>query len=151
VRLLCQELANESSQSFIRNAAGLALKNSLISSEAQKKMEYQQRWISIDENVKAQIKQMVLATLASPDARAALTAAQVVAAIASVELPLQYWPDLMKTMLDNVTSSDNAQLKQATLTAIGYVCEQIEPHILQPQSGAILTAVVQGARKEEPK
>jgi importin subunit beta-1 len=79
----------------------------------------------------------------------------------------------MKTMLENVTNTDNAQLKQATLTAIGYVCEQIvrtsdfhrceqqrtnviyviikDPHILQPQSGAILTAVVQGARKEEPK
>jgi len=31
----------------------------------------------------------------------------------------------MKILLNNVTGTENSQLKQAALTAIGYVCEQI--------------------------
>ncbi|CAG8501128.1 9352_t:CDS:10 [Paraglomus occultum] len=150
VSLLASELANEQSQSFIRNAAGLALKNSLTSSESQKKLEITQRWLSIDESLRQNVKQLVLVTLSSSDQRAASTAAQVTAAIAAIELPNNQWDDLMKILLNNVTNTENSQLKQAALTAIGYVCEQIDPEILTSQSGAILTAVAQGARKEEP-
>lgn len=47
---------------------------------------------------------------------------QVVASIAEIELPLGGWPDLIRIMLENI-STDNATLKQSTLQAIGYVCE----------------------------
>ncbi|KAG9295964.1 hypothetical protein G9A89_011816 [Geosiphon pyriformis] len=148
--LLSQELSNEQTQSFIRNAAGLALKNSLSSNEGQRKLEISQRWLAIPENTRENVKQTVFMTLGSPDSRASSTAAQVVSAIGAIELPQGQWLDLMKNLLDNVTNTDNTQLKQATLTAIGYVCESIEHEILAAQSGSILTAVVQGARKEEP-
>ncbi|RGB30737.1 armadillo-type protein [Rhizophagus diaphanus] len=150
--MLCQELANEQSQQFIRSAAGIALKNTLTSSEASRRNEMVQRWLLVDEATRQQIKQTVLSTLASPDTRAATTAAQVVSAIGAIELPADnnQWPDLMKHLLENVTSTDNSHLKIATLTAIGYICESIDPIILAPQSGAILTAVVSGAKKEEP-
>ncbi|CAG8486946.1 7548_t:CDS:10 [Ambispora gerdemannii] len=147
--LLAQELANESAQAFIRTAAGLALKNTLISNEGQRKLEFSQRWLSLEESNRANIRQTVFTTLSSPDTRTSSTAAQVVAAIAAIELPQGQWPDLIKNMLDNVQNTDNTQLKQATLTAIGFVCESIEPEILAAQSGAILTCIVSGARKEE--
>ncbi|CAG8581787.1 354_t:CDS:10, partial [Dentiscutata heterogama] len=144
------ELSNEQTETFIRNSAGLALKNSLVSSEASRRNEITQRWLNMDEATRQQIKQAVLATLGSNDQRAAATAAQVVSAIAAIELPSGQWTDLMKTLLENVTTTDNSQLKIATLTAIGFVCESIDSDILAAQSGAILTAVVSGARKEEP-
>ncbi|KAF0503152.1 ARM repeat-containing protein [Gigaspora margarita] len=150
VVMLCQELSNEQTETFIRNSAGLALKNSLVSSEASRRNEITQRWLNMDEPTRQQIKQAVLATLGSSDQRAAATAAQVVSAIAAIELPTGQWTDLMKTLLENVTTTDNSQLKIATLTAIGFVCESIDSDILAAQSGAILTAVVSGARKEEP-
>ncbi|CAG8581119.1 5197_t:CDS:10, partial [Scutellospora calospora] len=150
VVMLCQELSNEQTETFIRNSAGLALKNSLVSSEASRRNEITQRWLNMDEATRQQIKQAVLSTLASSDQRAAATAAQVVSAIAAIELPSGQWTDLMKNLLENVTTTDNSQLKIATLTAIGFVCESIDSDILAAQSGAILTAVVSGARKEEP-
>ncbi|KAI6022914.1 armadillo-type protein [Pisolithus microcarpus] len=109
--MLSSELANESSQIHIRNAAALALKNSL--------------------SARAKIKQEVLVTLASPLSRAGGFSAQVVAAIASVELPHDQWPDLIELLLGS-----------RTLQTIGYICESIKPEILSLRSNEILTAVI---------
>lgn len=78
-----------------------------------------------------------------------LSTSQVVAAIADIELPANQWPQLIQTLLDNVTSSDNSLLRQASLVCIGFICETTNPEILKNQANDILTAVVQGARKEE--
>ena len=50
----------------------------------------------------------------------------------------------------NVTG-DNASemLKESSLEAIGYICQDINPEILEAQSNQILTAIVNGMRKEE--
>jgi importin subunit beta-1 len=44
---------------------------------------------------------------------------------------------------------ENVNLRIATLQAIGYICEVVRPEVLATRSNEILTAVVQGARKEE--
>ncbi|KAK9709325.1 karyopherin Kap95, partial [Basidiobolus ranarum] len=150
VVLLCQELANEQAQPHIRTAAGLALKNTLFAREEHRKEEMVQRWLAIDPNNKAQVKQSVLNTLASPDLKAGTVAAQVISVIAAIEVPRAQWPDLIKILLDNITNTDNTNLKQSTLQAIGFICETIDPEILATQANQILTAVVTGARKEEP-
>ncbi|CAO3677794.1 unnamed protein product [Umbelopsis vinacea] len=139
--MLSQELANEAADPNIRTAAGLA--------EASRKEDYINRWLSVDENTRSQIKQWSVNTLGSSNSRAANTAAQVVAAIADIELPANQWPQLIQTLLDNVTSSDNSLLRQASLVCIGFICETTNPEILKNQANDILTAVVQGARKEE--
>jgi importin subunit beta-1 len=48
-----------------------------------------------------------------------------VAAIAEIELLHGQWPDLVHILLDNVTATDNVNLKQATLKTIGYICEGV--------------------------
>ncbi|CAO3703275.1 unnamed protein product [Rhizopus stolonifer] len=96
-----------------------------------------------------QVKQGVLQSLTSPKKAVGNISGQVIAAIAEIELPLGGWPDLINTMLNNVQTGD-AVVKQSTLQAIGYVCESIDPLILVNQSNGILTAIVQGARPEEP-
>ena len=58
----------------------------------------------------------------------------------------------MPALVQNV-SEGAAHLKQASLTAIGFICETEDADLrdsLAQHSNAILTAVVQGARKEEP-
>ena len=40
-------------------------------------------------------------------------------------------------------------MKESTLEAIGYICQDIDPEILVSQSNNILTAIVHGMRKEE--
>ena len=57
----------------------------------------------------------------------------------------------MPTLVQNVGSGED-QLKQASLTSIGFICETEDSNLrdsLVTHSNSILTAVVQGARKEE--
>ncbi|KAH7907378.1 armadillo-type protein [Hygrophoropsis aurantiaca] len=148
--MLSSELANENSQLHVRNAAGLALKNALSARETARQNDYANRWLALDNESKTKIKQESLMSLASPQPRAGAVAAQVVAAIASVELPHDQWPELVELLLGFVNNSDNTNLKISTLQAIGFICESIKPEILAVRSNEILTAVIHGARKEEP-
>ncbi|KAG0057156.1 karyopherin beta [Gryganskiella cystojenkinii] len=148
VVMLCQELSVEQSQARI--PAGLALKNALTARETVRRDEMSARWLGIDADTRLQIKNLVLTTLGTNDLRAGLTAAQVVAAIAAIELPIGEWEDVIRQMLQTLQTSDNNNLKQCTFKAIGFVCEATAPIVLATQANSILTAVVQGARKEEP-
>ena len=67
----------------------------------------------------------VLATLGTEN-HLHRSAAQCVAHIAAVELQMGTWPDLIPTLLNNVTSPQSTeQLKEASLEAIGYICEDL--------------------------
>jgi importin subunit beta-1 len=106
----------------------------------------------VDLNVKRSVKELALATLGSNDARAGQSAAQFVASIAAIEIPKDHWPELMPALVRNV-GEGSTHLKQASLATIGFICETEDLDLrdsLTQHSNAILTAVVQGARKEEP-
>ncbi|KAF8901570.1 armadillo-type protein [Mucidula mucida] len=148
--MLSAVLLDESNALHVRNAAGLALKNALTARESSRQSEYSQRWISLDLNTKNKIKQDALMTLASPNLKAGQFASQVVAAIAAVELPQDQWPELITILLGFVNNQPNTNLKIATLQTIGFICETIKPEILSLRANDILTAVIHGARKEEP-
>ena len=91
--------------------------------------------------------------------------AQIIAAIADIELPRNEWNDLMPLLMKNA-QVENVNLKKSALQTIGYICETIvsycdslfkaspckqNPEVLTGQANAILTAVAHGARKDEPK
>ncbi|KAF2683873.1 ARM repeat-containing protein [Lentithecium fluviatile CBS 122367] len=150
--ILGTELANEQSQPHIRTAAGIALKNAFSAREYARLRQVQERWLNLDASIKQNVKQLALRTLASPDARAGQSAAQFIASIAAIEIPHNQWPELMPTLVENVGHGADHQ-KQASLTTIGFVCDTDDLELreaLGHHSNAILTAVVQGARKEEP-
>ena len=150
---LAQELANENAASHIRTAAGLALKNAFSAREYVRLREVQEKWVNqVDSTVKDQVKALALKTLEAKDARAGQSAAQFIASVAAIEIPRNQWPQLMLTLVNNVEEGD-VHAKQASLTAIGFICEAEDSELresLAQHSNAILTAVVQGARKEEP-
>ncbi|KAF8658436.1 hypothetical protein AX16_001987 [Volvariella volvacea WC 439] len=148
--MLSSVLVDESSPIHIRNAAGLALKNALTARDPSRQTEYSARWLSLSTDVKAKIKQEALITLGSAQQKAGTFAAQFVAAIAAVELSHAQWPDLIEILLGFVNNQANTNLKIATLQTIGFICETIKPEILSLRSNEILTAVIHGARKEEP-
>ncbi|KDE02353.1 hypothetical protein MVLG_07086 [Microbotryum lychnidis-dioicae p1A1 Lamole] len=146
---LSNSLADVNLPSHLRNAAGLAIKNALSARDTSRSDEYAQRWKSLDPATRTQLKHAVLSTLAAADRGARNVAGQVVAAIAAIEVPAAMWPTLIAQLLELVANGDNPGLRQATLQAIGYICESMKPELLASQSNEILTAVVQGARKEE--
>lgn len=150
---LVQELANENAQGHIRAAAGLALKNAFTAREFARQTALQAKWLQqTDQDTKTRVKQLSLEVLASSNSQAGQAAAQVIASIASIELPRNQWGDLMHVLVRNV-SEGNTHQKQSSLTTIGFICESSDQELrasLVTHSNAILTAVVQGARKEEP-
>lgn len=112
----------------------------------------QEKWLGqTDPDTKKGVKELTLRTLASNNAQAGQASAQVIASIAAIELPRDQWPELLPSLVKNV--GDGADhLKQASLTTIGFICESEDADLrdsLVQHSNAILTAVVQGARKEE--
>ncbi|KAI0971956.1 armadillo-type protein [Xylaria arbuscula] len=149
---LVQSLADENAEAQIRVAAGLALKNSFTAREFARAQELQAKWLQqTDQETKNRVKALALQTLSSNNSQAGNAAAQVIASVASLELPRDQWPELMGTLVQNVSNGAPHQ-KQASLTCIGYICDSQDAELrtaLIAHSNAILTAVVQGARKEE--
>jgi len=151
--MLSAEMAKEDSQQPIRAAAGLALKNAVSVRDRTRLAELQDKWLNkVDPSIQAQVKENALKTLQSDNVRAGTSAAQFIAALATIELPRNKWPELMPALVRNVGEGLDA-LKQSSLRTIGYIAESEDPGLresLTQHSNAILTAVVQGARKEEP-
>lgn len=144
-------MANENADPSIRQAAGIALKNAFAFRDVSRLREVQARWLQgVDPNIKKQVKDLALQTLNS-QRNAANSAAQLIATIAAIELPRNEWNDLMPTLVSNV-GTGNERLKMSSLTTIGFICESDDSDLRESlimHSNAILTAVVQGARKEE--
>ncbi|PWY98805.1 putative karyopherin beta-1 subunit [Testicularia cyperi] len=147
--MLAAELANEASPAHIRTAAGLAVKNALTARDPARVEEYTARWTALPQDNRNDIKQKTLTTLGSQEHRAGTAAAQVIAAIAAIELPVGLWNELISQLLGAMADQSNMRLRQSALQAIGFTCEGIQSDVLTAQSNEILTAVIQGARKEE--
>lgn len=62
--------------------------------------------------------------LGSTSKQVGTVAAQVVSAMASVELPVEQWPELIEVLLGFMNQT-NPNLRVATLQAIGFICETI--------------------------
>ncbi|XP_076905893.1 importin subunit beta-1-like [Bidens hawaiensis] len=150
---LSLELSNDGKPIESRRLAGIVLKNSLDAKDATTKDHLVQRWMSNDASFRSQVKGLLLNTLGSSVSEAGHTAAQVIAKIASIEIPRKEWPELIGSLLGNMTQQDKpASLKQATLEALGYVCEEISHNdLVQDEVNSVLTAVVQGMNVSEPK
>ncbi|XP_078428286.1 ARM repeat superfamily protein [Wolffia australiana] len=141
---LSTELANNEKPVDSRKLAGLILKNALDAKEHHRRLELTQRWLSLDAAIKGQVKSCLMQTLFSLVVDARSTASQVIAKIASIELPHQQWPELIDSLLANV-HQPQPHVKQATLDTLGYLCEEVSSDVVdQDQVNKILTAVVQG-------
>ncbi|XP_065052076.1 importin subunit beta-1-like [Rhopilema esculentum] len=147
--ILSTILSDRAKSPVARMAAGLQLKNCLTSKDPNVKQQHQQRWFSIDENARSQIKVLVLRALGTETDF--FSAAQCVASIAAAELPQNGWIDLLPTLLANVENAESTyQLKEASLEAIGYMCQDIDAQYLEKFSGNILQAIAHGMKDESP-
>ncbi|KAF8396965.1 hypothetical protein HHK36_018602 [Tetracentron sinense] len=143
---LSVELSNNEKPTESRRLAGIVLKNSLDAKDAVRKEQLVQQWVAIDTILKSQIKNLLLSTLGSSVSEARHTSSQVIAKIAAIEIPRKEWPELIGSLLTNMTQQDRPPaLKQATLETLGYVCEEISHQdLVQEEVNSVLTAVVQG-------
>lgn len=169
LKALSNVLVGSGNSVVARMAAGLQLKNQLTSKDNHIKQQYQQRWLAFPEDVREYIKKnvscrakmsrlsnlwvcfifKVLDALGNENTRPS-SAAQCVAYIAVAELPVGQWNFLMQTLVNNVVSEGSTEnVREATLEAIGYICQDINSDVLEQQSNIILTAIIHGMRKSE--
>ncbi|KAK2181291.1 hypothetical protein NP493_402g02041 [Ridgeia piscesae] len=133
-----------------RMQAGIQLKNALYSKDRLLQDQYRSRWLQFPQDVRLHVKKNVLESLGTETVRPS-SASQCVAHIACAELTQGEWPELISLLTQNVTNPASTEMmKEASLEAIGYICQDIDPDILTTQSNEILTAIVHGMKKEEP-
>ncbi|GFY82403.1 ARM repeat superfamily protein [Actinidia rufa] len=103
---LSVELSNNDKPLESRRLAGIVLKNSLDAKDAARKEHLVQQWVAIDISIKSKVKELLLSTLGSSAPEARHTSAQVIAKIASIEIPRKEWPELIGLLLVNMTQQD---------------------------------------------
>ncbi|XP_029049267.1 importin subunit beta-1 isoform X3 [Osmia bicornis bicornis] len=139
-------LVTAAASSVARMAAGLQLKNQLTSKDVQLKYQYQQRWLQIPVETREFIKKNIFGALGTENNRPS-SAAQCVAYVAVTELPVGEWTNIIQLLVNNVVNANSTEImKEATLEAIGYICQDIESDVLVPQSNHILTAIIHGMK-----
>lgn len=145
-------LSSDTQPQAVRIAAGLAAKNALVNRrDAVKQAEQAQQWLELSAECRASLKNASMQALSLPNL--GTTAAQLVAALACLELTQQSWPELIPTLVNNMTSaSSTATLKRASVETIGFVCEESDRigTVLEQHANSILTAVVNGMQQSEP-
>ncbi|ULU11419.1 hypothetical protein L3Y34_015100 [Caenorhabditis briggsae] len=149
VQCLSMILRTQQCESFVRQAAGLQLKNVLCAKETETRTGYLQRWLQLTTEVREQVKQNVTGTLGTEPSRPSI-AAQCVAAIACAELPQNLWPNVIQLLKSNVTEPASGEmLKESSLETLGYICQDIDPRHLEAKANDVLTAIIHGMRPEE--
>lgn len=132
-----------------RAQAALQLKNALHSRDEASRLANQERWLQIPEAARAHIKLNCFNALGTENSKPS-QAAQCVGYIACAEIPRSQWRDVIDRLVSNVTTMGAGDsIREASLEALGYICQDIDSDVLVPQSNVILTALVYGMRKEE--
>ena len=152
ISLLIEALNNEDAKTEVRMLAGIGLKNQLVSKDQRTRLAQQDRWLKLDPELKKKIKDNAIQGLKISNQKVASTAAQLVAAIADIELPRGEWPELIPLIIENTKMENPEHVKRASQLAIGYICESADPtnaNILSQASG-ILIAIIQGVQSNEP-
>ena len=147
-------LASEDKQPVARQLAGLVLKNAFAGSkEGIRDKQCRERWTALSQAGEPAhvIKQGIITTLTqAKDAVARKTAAQVVSAIAAIELPQGHWADLIDpTLIACVAPDRDALSKQSALICLSYMSEEFTSRgldIPQGQINSMLTAIIQGMK-----
>lgn len=98
-------------------------------------------WVGLDAVFKENIKQAMLANLASQSSQVRTQVAGAVAVIASIEIPRREWLELIPNLCGNA-AHENQVYKNAALQTLGYVCEELQPeHVNQELRNKIVLAL----------
>uniref|UniRef100_A0AC35UBM6 Importin N-terminal domain-containing protein n=1 Tax=Rhabditophanes sp. KR3021 TaxID=114890 RepID=A0AC35UBM6_9BILA len=141
-------LKNTGNTDFVRQAAGLQLKNVLEAKDAVRKQLYTVRWLQLENNTRIEVRNNVLQTIGTEPFRPS-AASICIAAIAGIEIPNKLWENGIESLCESVTSGTNGAAKEVALEAIGYICSDLEVAVLESKSNVILTAIAYGMRGEE--
>ena len=137
---LTREIADESFEVGLRQMACIIFKNFIINRSHDQK--YENYWINLSIEFREQMKEAIIAQLASPSGLVRSQVANVVAAIACIEIPRNEWDHLLPTLCTNA-EHENFDIRMSSLTTLGYICEEIDPESVLPQlKNMIINALI---------
>jgi len=149
IKTLSDVLYHGANSAVVRQQAGVQLKNFLYTNDESLRAQYEERWLAMSEEIRHYTKNNVLGTLGTESFRPS-AAAQCIQLIAMVELPRGMWPGLLSSLVQYVTNPSSSEImKESTLQAIGYICQDVEPRCMEESANEILTAIVHGMRRDE--
>ena len=90
---LTKEIATEGNPPQVRQMAALIFRNFILNKNRNSK--YADFWLSMNVELKTQMKEAFLGTLASSQKTVRSSVANLIAAIASIEIPRNEWPTLL--------------------------------------------------------
>ena len=139
-----------------RQLALVLLKNSvaLDVKDVERKSALTAAWQGVPGDVRAQVKSELLNTLASEFQPVRYTAALAIANLARMELPYNEWPDLLNILINVCNSNEDSHI-EASLTTIGYICEESNNSdelrgVLQHYSSQLLDVICKGMARPTP-
>eukprot|EP01119_Soliformovum_irregulare_P021933 TRINITY_DN7388_c0_g1_i1.p1 TRINITY_DN7388_c0_g1~~TRINITY_DN7388_c0_g1_i1.p1 ORF type:complete len:817 (+),score=179.98 TRINITY_DN7388_c0_g1_i1:3-2453(+) len=132
-----QETKNEE----VRVAAGITMRELIIPKDDEEKAN---RWLStFDQTLKADMKQMALNHLSSPDRVSALLASGIITHIAFVEFPEDQWPQLLDDLIIRASSA-NPLMREISLITLSSLFEALNASYFESKSDEILNAIHRG-------
>eukprot|EP00043_Microstomoeca_roanoka_P027243 m.13887 g.13887 ORF g.13887 m.13887 type:complete len:879 (+) comp7447_c0_seq1:172-2808(+) len=142
---LANALVTVEYSSEARQQAGLQLKNCIAGQHGAIRQDERETWMAVDESIRNHIKQCALNTLGTERSHPS-TAAQVYAAVATIEVPMGAWPDAVPMLLGRLEGEGVTEdLTVSVMEGLGYLTGDItdlDPDVLQPFANDILTAVI---------
>lgn len=152
---IAAELATEGKDPFLRQLAGLYLKNLLYAKNDAVQRQKHDAWKGLEDAARSGVKHNLLQAMRSPEGSARQSAAQAAAEVATIEVPYDAWPEFLPAMLENVTAEAHQEgTKVASLNCLGYTCERMAyldlPEIPTTTVDAMLTTIVDGIQKTRP-
>ena len=116
---ISERLSDENEKTNIRQLSATLIKN-MIS-----KPNYIQKYFQIPLELKQNIKNNILSTLASPIIEVRKAAAIAVAGICKIELPNKQWNNIFD-ILCNTSQNENLYIQLSSLTTLEYIYEEID-------------------------
>lgn len=149
---LAQQFTNENTVATSRQLAGIFLKNQITAQSSDIKQKKVFKWDNCKTTAKDIIKKCILDSLFSSVSVVRHTAAQLIAAYGSIDVPTGNWSTLLPSLLGWVMTPDVIMdVKVAILQALGYFCEALDTDDLQQSDvNSILTAIVGSIGVDRP-
>ena len=147
-------LSDQKNPGIARYQACLQAKNIISTKNDKMRDQIVEAWQNgFDQNKKEEIKQMILGALGTLTINGTYQrpsgTAQLIAAVAGLELPNKNWDSILPWLSEQITKPDNEQnttLKEASLETIGYICQDVAQEYVESYTSDVLTAIVHGMK-----
>ncbi|GAW83447.1 importin-beta 2 [Plasmodium gonderi] len=151
INQLSNEFCKSQNDPYLRQIAGLLIKNAFASKDNYENEEKARTWINFPEEIKNELKNSLLHLLSQQGEKVVIgTACQIISLIAKIELSHNKSSELLHKLVNNIIEK-NAYTKKSSTVCLAYLTEDIADIcndsktkyvFTQPDLDLILTAII---------